>query len=228
MAQVPLTARPEPWDVLVGSWSLGLVHLLKGEFGPAATALERAMACGLERDIPLWLAHIASSLGYAYALSGRMAPALDMFERVATRTSTERSVHVSRMLAYRGETYLMAGRPDAAMDASLESLHYARERKERACEAWAMRLLGTIASRRDRPDVAVAESHYRAARALAEELGMRPLVAHCHFGLGELYARIGKRLEARAELTVAADLYRAMGMTFWLPRAETALAGIAR
>ena len=61
-------------------------------------------------------------------------------------------------------------------------------------------------------------------RALAEELGMRPLVAHCHHGLGKLYLKVGPLEQARAELSTAIDLYRAMDMTFWLPRAEAALA----
>ena len=69
-----------------------------------------------------------------------------------------------------------------------------------------------------------AEAHYRQALALAEELGMRPLQAHCHRGLGTLYATTGQREQARAELSTAIELYRAMDMTFWLPQAEAALA----
>jgi hypothetical protein len=53
---------------------------------------------------------------------------------------------------------------------------------------------------------------------------MRPLQAHCHHGLGTLYAHIGRREQARAELTAAIDLYRTMDMTFWLPQAEATLA----
>ena len=69
-----------------------------------------------------------------------------------------------------------------------------------------------------------AEAHYRQALALAEELGMRPLQAHCHLGLGTLYAAIGQREQARTVLSTAIALYRDMDMTFWLPQAEAALA----
>ena len=55
---------------------------------------------------------------------------------------------------------------------------------------------------------------------------MRPLQAHCHRGLGTLYAQIGRRQQARAALTAAIDLYRAMDMTFWLPQTEVALAQV--
>jgi Tetratricopeptide repeat len=68
-----------------------------------------------------------------------------------------------------------------------------------------------------------AEGYYHQAVTLAEELGMRPLVAHCHLGLGTLYRKIGRHEQAQAELSTAAQMYRAMDMTFWLVRAETAL-----
>ena len=55
---------------------------------------------------------------------------------------------------------------------------------------------------------------------------MRPLQAHCHCGLGLLYLKIGKGEQARAELSTAIALYRAMDMTFWLPQAEAALAQV--
>jgi len=72
----------------------------------------------------------------------------------------------------------------------------------------------------------LAEAHYQQALALAEQLGMRPLVAHCHRGLGTLYATTGQREQARTELSAAIDLYRAMEMTFWLPPTEAALAQV--
>ena len=64
------------------------------------------------------------------------------------------------------------------------------------------------------------------ALALAEELGMRPLQAHCHRGLGTLYAATGQWEQARAALTTAIEMYRVMDMTFWLPETETALAQV--
>ena len=49
---------------------------------------------------------------------------------------------------------------------------------------------------------------------------MRPLVAHCHLGLGKLYRRTGQRDEAREHLTTATTMDREMGMTYWLEQAE--------
>jgi Tetratricopeptide repeat len=69
-------------------------------------------------------------------------------------------------------------------------------------------------------DVDAGEARCRAALTLAEELGMRPLVAHCHLGLGKLYRRTGKREQAREHLITATTLYREMGMTYWLEKVE--------
>jgi class 3 adenylate cyclase len=99
-------------------------------------------------------------------------------------------------------------------------------RQERGSEALALRLLGEMVAHRDPPEVEQAESYYHEARALADELGMRPLQAHCHLGLGTLYAKIGRYEQARAELSAAIALYRAMDMTFWLPQAEAVLAHV--
>jgi hypothetical protein len=89
-----------------------------------------------------------------------------------------------------------------------------------------LRLLGEIAARQDPPEVELAVHHYQQALALAEALGMRPLQAHCHRGLGMLYAATGQREQAGTALATAIDLYRAMEMTFWLPQTEAALAQV--
>ena len=77
-------------------------------------------------------------------------------------------------------------------------------------------------------DIDQATAQYRQALALAEELGMRPLQAHCHRGLGTLYAATGQQEQARTALSTAIEMYRAMDMAFWLPQAEAALAQVAQ
>jgi Flp pilus assembly protein TadD len=94
---------------------------------------------------------------------------------------------------------------------------------QRGEQAWALRLLGEIHAHHQPPQAELSEAAYREALALAEELGMRPLQAHCHRGLGTLYARTGQRQQARAALVTAIALYRDMDMTFWLPQAQEAL-----
>jgi len=67
---------------------------------------------------------------------------------------------------------------------------------------------------------------YGQAKEQAAELGMRPLLAHCHMGLGQLYLKEGRSEEARSEIEGAIDLYRSMDMTYWLQQAESTLTKI--
>jgi hypothetical protein len=55
---------------------------------------------------------------------------------------------------------------------------------------------------------------------------MRPLVGHCHLGLGKLYRRTGKREEAQEHLTTATTMYREMDMRFWLEEAAVETAAL--
>jgi tetratricopeptide (TPR) repeat protein len=124
------------------------------------------------------------------------------------------------------EVCRLAGRGAEAWQYAREALDLAREHKERANEALALHQLGAVQAHADPSDVMQAEVHYQQALALAEELGMRPLVAHCHHGLGRLYHQTDRGEEAHVVLSTAIDLYRAMEMTFWLPQAEAALAQV--
>jgi len=122
-----------------------------------------------------------------------------------------------------GEAQGLAGRLEEGQALAEQALALAREHQERGHQAYALRLLGEIAVRHDQLEVEQAEACYQQALALAEALGMRPLQAHCHLGLGTLYAKTGQREQGCAELSTAIELYRAMDMTFWLPQAEAAL-----
>ena len=124
------------------------------------------------------------------------------------------------------EEHLLAGRLKEAHAAAERALAPAHEHQERGHQAYALRLLGDIAAHREPPQTEPGEAHYRQALALADELGMRPVQAHCHRGLGTLYGRTGQRQQARDELSTAIAQYRAMDMTFWIPQAEVALAQV--
>ena len=106
--------------------------------------------------------------------------------------------------------------------------HHQARRTERGDQLGVVRLLGEVARHRNPPEVEPAADHYRQALALAEELGMRPLQAHCHRSLGMLYRQTGRDDLARAALSTAIEMYRTMDMTFWLPQAESALAQVER
>ena len=86
-----------------------------------------------------------------------------------------------------------------------------------------LRLLGEIAAHGDPQDADAARRHYTSALARSEELGMPPLQAHCHLGLGRLFLRTGKHPQAQEHLSRAVTMYRELDMGSWLARAEAAV-----
>jgi hypothetical protein len=127
-----------------------------------------------------------------------------------------------RRLSMLGEACLLAGQIEESRAAAEEALVFSRQRRERGFEAWAIRLLGMIAAGSDPPDAGTAEVRFREALALANELEMRPLVAHCHLGLGKLYCQGQNKANAQEHLASAVTMYREMGMRLWLDQAERA------
>jgi tetratricopeptide (TPR) repeat protein len=223
---VRIAEAAERPDNLINAYAgVGLLYLRKGDLHQAIPRLERGFALWQLWHTPLLFPLIASALGAAYTLSGRATEALPLLEQAVEQAAAMRVMDFQSLrVAYFGEAYLLAGRLDDAMALAVRAHELSREHKERGWEAYALRLLGEIAAQREPLEDEHAEEHYRRALVLAAELGMRPLVARCHLGLGALYSQIGRREQARAELSTAIELFRAMEMTFWLTRAENILA----
>jgi class 3 adenylate cyclase/tetratricopeptide (TPR) repeat protein len=216
-----------PASLMMASWGIGLLALHQGDLPRALPLLERAVCICQEADLPVWFPRMAASLGAAYTLAGRVADAVPLLTQAMEQTiATETVVYQALCHLSLGEAQMLASHLEEAQALAEHALALARERQEQSRQAYALRLLGEIAARREPPESDQAGDYYRQALVLGEELGMRPLVAHCHLGLGKLYATIGRRAEARAELSASIELYRVMDMTFWLPQAESALAQV--
>jgi len=200
---------------------LGALALRRGDLQHAIFILERAFASCQAANLALFLQGVARHLGLAYALAGRGAEALPLFEQVVEQAAADTQGGTALL---KGEGYLLAGHLEEARPLAERALALSRTHKARGNEAWSLRLLGEIALQGHPSNVEQTELYYRQALALADELGMRPLQAHCHLGLGMLYVKAGQQEQARAELSMAIALYRAMDMHFWLPQAEAALA----
>ena len=192
--------------------------LRHGDLPIALSQLERGVGL-CQTHLPTYFPRMAGALGAAYILAGRVTDAMPLLAQALEQTFALDTVAYQALCSLPlGEAHLLAGRLEEAHALAERALALAREHQERGHEAYALRLLGEIAARCEPPELEQAEVHYQQALALAEALGMRPLVAHCHRGLGTLYAATGQRETARAELSTAIELYRAMDMTFWLPQ----------
>ena len=184
------------------------------------------MGIGQEATRPAMFPAMAAALGAAYTLGGRVADAMPLLTSALEQTMTTEAGLLSGDLWLSGGGSAALGHLEEAQALAVRALELARTHQERGHQAYALHLLGEIAVHREPAEVEPAETHYHQALTLAEELGMRPLQAHCHRGLGTLYVTTGQREQARAALSAAIEMYRAMEMTFWLPQAEAALAQV--
>ena len=204
-------AVAQPNSMVIVLYCVGLFYRRQGVLHKAIPMLERGLALSQSADIPLQFPMTASLLSAAYALAGRAAEALPLLDQMLERVATgSRMLLHALVLTELSEACLLVGRVDEASALAGRLLELSHTHTGRGYQAHACRLLGEVARRREPPDVDQAAAHYRQALALAEELGMRPLQAHCHLGLGTLYATTGQRQQARAELSTAIELYRAM------------------
>jgi class 3 adenylate cyclase/tetratricopeptide (TPR) repeat protein len=203
----------------------GVLHVNRGDLTVAAALLERGSALGGISKVTALSIGMAAALGHVYARSGRLAEGIPLLEQGVEKSAVKRIMaRHSLWAAWLAEAYLLAERVDEARTVANRALLLCRERQERGTEAHVLRIIAEIAAWCEDPD---AETAYREALTLAEQLGMRPLVARCHLGCGAWYRRAGRGSDARRSLTAAAELFRAMEMGSELTRAEAEVSALA-
>src|SRR5262249_44951735 len=188
----------------------GTVHLLRGDWAQARSLLEHAAAWIRAGNAVVLLPRSVVSSAWALAQLGEAGAGLDRLRGGEQLLESQAATgHVGFLGWYYqalGRTALVLGHLDDA-----ERLgHCAIESSPRqpGFAAHALHLLGDIANHPDRFDAERGDNHYRQTLALAEPRGMRPLVAHCHLGLGKLYRRTGQREQAQEHLATATTLHR--------------------
>jgi tetratricopeptide (TPR) repeat protein len=195
-----------PFSLVEVCHGVSVVSLRQGDVPRAIPVLERAVGLCQDWDIPLLVPGTAAALGLAYALEGRTDEGLALVKHgVEQLVAKGRPRHLAFAVTCLSQAYLLAGRLEEARQRATQAVDLARQYQERGHQAYALRLLGDIATQRDPPEGESAVAHYQQAFALAEALGMRPLQAHCHLGLGTLYAKTGQLEQARTELAAASS-----------------------
>ena len=207
-------------NLVFARFGAAMPHLHRGDLPRAIPLLERALDVCERAEVWFVFPLVAAHLARGYALAGRGPEAVPLLERAVERSAVGVKVGLPLWNAWLAECHLLEGRIGHAAEVAARALERCRLHAEVGHEAWIRRLLGEIAWRGEAADVAQAEFHYREALATAESLGMRPLIAHCHLGLGSMHARIGTRASAREHLAIATAMYRAMKMEFWLAKAR--------
>jgi class 3 adenylate cyclase/tetratricopeptide (TPR) repeat protein len=209
-----------PAPIAGALFRLGKAYGGLGDLAKAIDLCARSVALGRERDALSTIQLASAYLGEAYTLAGRADEAVARLEEAVAYGESMNAVDAFTLVSL-GHAYLAAGRREDASRCARDAL--AMPYQGPGLEATALYLLGDIAAHRDPPVPEEATQRYRQALALAQEHGMRPLLAHCHLGLGKLSRATGKREQAQGHLTTATTMYREMEMTYWLEKAEAEL-----
>jgi class 3 adenylate cyclase/tetratricopeptide (TPR) repeat protein len=196
-------------------FALGFLHLQRGDFAEALLVLERGRAIQESGEILALRTMFLGLLGHAHSLAGRHADALALLEQAVDPSTFALSPQHPFPLLFFGQAQLAAGQVEAAAGTARCSLALCRSRRDRGGEAWSLLLTAEAALRQTPPEAGAPDSGVEAL-ALAEQLCMRPLAAHCHRGLGRAHERAGIRARAREHRDRASTMYRDMGMTFWV------------
>jgi tetratricopeptide (TPR) repeat protein len=171
-------------------------------------------------DVQQVFPYTAARLGLTRVLLGDSDGGLPLLLEAVRLAEQDGTAEITPALTMLGEAYLTLGRLEEARDMATRAQGIAADRGERGNLAWTVWLLGEVEARRTPASIHPASDHYSEALAIGVELGMRPLVAHCHLGLGKLAQRTGTREQALEHLTIATAMYREMGMTYWLEQAK--------
>jgi class 3 adenylate cyclase/tetratricopeptide (TPR) repeat protein len=220
-------ASGHPQSVISACLGLGTGYVRRGDFERGITTLERGRTLAEATALSGIMLELALPLASAYAQCGRVADAEALVEDAVARAIALRN-RLGHWIRAGGlaEAYLAAGRVEDALPMAQLYVEVTRMVKARGNEAWALLLLGDVLAHHPDAKHEEAASTLGAARGLARELGMRPLEGRCHLTLGCLERERGAREAGQMHLTTAADMFRALGMSTWLARAENVLRSV--
>jgi tetratricopeptide (TPR) repeat protein len=224
-AEVLRLAEPSRYAITVAmvhdaaSWC----RMSRGDWETARALNERALVAHREASSHLTLAHAVAVSAHVLARLGEAAAAAERLREgmalVAAQTRERVVVQLGGTHHALARAALTLGQHAEARSLADRALTYSSA--QRGLAANVRQLLGEIFIRQDRFDADSAEQCFRDALSLAEPRGMRPLIAHCHFGLGRMYRRSGRGDADRRHFDIAEALYRDMDMPFWLRQLET-------
>ena len=213
----------------IAHYAAGISRIVQGDWAKARSLIERGLAIVQAGNVALLLSGTVALFGWVLAQLGERNEAIIRLgegERLVEDLAA-RGIVADRAWTYHalGRGCLLLGRLDEARSLGARAIESSPDHPGFA--AHALHLVGDLASHPDQFDAESGEAHYRDALALAEPRGMRPLVAHCHLGLGKLSGRMGRREQAREHLTTATSMYREMDMRYWLEQAEAEMRELA-
>jgi len=207
-------AEGRPVSTIIARYSAGYVAARKGDYAAAISAFERSLELCRTSEARVLTPGASGFLGAAYTGAGRVGEAIPLLEEaIEAATGMKLMLYQPMRFATLGRAYLKAGETVDARRCATRAEALALEQKEPGARAEALLLLGDIEACLHPLDIEQVRGRYRHALRIAEELEMRPLVAHCHRSLGEMESRVGDPRRAEDELRAAQAIYATLGMT---------------
>ncbi len=210
-----------PFTLCTAYFAVGELHVRQGAIEKATSVLEHSLELCRSWNLYQNFPRVAAALGYAHAVAGRVDEALTLLNVANERARAVGLIWRSVIGAQLIQGYLLVGKPEEAASLASRALESSRLVWQRSREALALYVLGEITLLS--ADFNKAEENFSQAMALADDRGMRPLVAHCHVGLGKLYRRAERQQQAKEHFTTGVAMMRDMQMGLWLERAEAEL-----
>jgi class 3 adenylate cyclase/tetratricopeptide (TPR) repeat protein len=205
----------QPDSIMWAYWSIGSVALSRGASGEAVRVFDRLLDVCRTHDLDAYASRIMAALGRTMARIGQVKEGLLLLEKaVVLDASAEPQITRSFALMALSEALLLSGELEKALSVGTQAVERTRTHAERGAEAHACWLLATIHSARA-IDLDAAAGMFETSTALARELGLLPLLAHCHLGFGDLRERQGLRPDAIELRYRGQDLLDQMGMKRW-------------
>jgi class 3 adenylate cyclase/tetratricopeptide (TPR) repeat protein len=205
-----------PFNIAHLYYDLGYYYEIKGEIEEAVKALKKSVDLVDTWSLTYLSPFIKGFYGHVLALAGRVDESVQMLEEAqALYERIGLGLFRSLVTMQLGEAYFFAGRTEEALTTTKQALALAQKRGERGHEAYGLRILGDILSATETTDVDAAQVAYRDAKALADNLGLRPLATLCEIRIGRLLEKTGRNENARERIENAQEMAAELGMTLW-------------
>lgn len=211
------------YSIGMAHWNAGTLDLAMGDWARARERIEHGIAALRTAGASLAVPGAIAGAAWALAQLGRAEEALTCLaesEQLAEALAARDAPGGARgtRLHVLGRACLVLGRLDEAQSLAERAIEASPQQPAYAAHAW--HLLGDVAAHAHRFDGERGLACYREALARAEPRNMRPLIAHCHLGIGRVHRGLGQHRSAGEHGDRAAAMYRDMGLAFWIAQAE--------
>ena len=209
-------AAGQPASILWAHRDLGLVTLFRGDAEEAVRIFDRLLRLCRAYDLDAYEARVMAGLGLAKARTGAVTDGLSLLEKaVALDSASEPRTTSSFGTIALAEAYFHAGDHARGLATANEGVRAAVAREERGAEAYA-RWIGAMLEAAIPEGRGAAEAALASAAAIAQELHLKPLLAHCDLGLAAIHRRQGRTDEARELEARGRQLLASLGAHPWI------------